>query len=53
VDSFWIDETPGTNAEFAAFVTATSYVTRAEIAPDPEVPRRSPSARLRDRFTTR
>jgi formylglycine-generating enzyme required for sulfatase activity len=35
VDSFWIDETPVTNAQFAAFVAATGYVTLAEIAPDP------------------
>jgi len=36
VDSFWIDETPVTNAQFAAFVAATGYVTVAEIAPDPK-----------------
>ncbi|RYD60000.1 MAG: formylglycine-generating enzyme family protein [Sphingomonadales bacterium] len=35
VDSFWIDETPVTNAAFAAFVDATGYRTVAEIAPDP------------------
>jgi formylglycine-generating enzyme required for sulfatase activity len=35
VDSFWIDATPVTNREFAAFVEATGYVTLAEIAPDP------------------
>lgn len=35
VDSFWIDETPVTNAQFAAFVAATGYVTLAEVAPDP------------------
>jgi sulfatase modifying factor 1 len=35
VEEFWIDETPVTNAAFAAFVAATGYVTRAEIAPDP------------------
>lgn len=35
VDSFHIDETPVTNAQFAAFVAATGYVTVAEIAPDP------------------
>ena len=35
VDSFWIDETPVTNREFARFVAATGYVTQAEIAPDP------------------
>ncbi len=35
VDAFWIDEAPVTNAQFAAFVAATGYVTVAEIAPDP------------------
>ncbi|RKF19439.1 formylglycine-generating enzyme family protein [Altericroceibacterium spongiae] len=35
VDSFWIDEAPVTNAEFARFVEATGHVTTAEIAPDP------------------
>ena len=30
---FWIDETPVTNAEFAAFVAATGYVTTAERTP--------------------
>jgi formylglycine-generating enzyme required for sulfatase activity len=35
VDSFHIDETPVTNAQFAEFVAATGYVTVAEIAPDP------------------
>ena len=35
VGDFWIDETPVTNAQFAAFVEATGYVTFAEIAPDP------------------
>src|SRR5690349_9666327 len=35
VDSFWIDETPVTNAQFAHFVEATGYVTLAEQAPDP------------------
>lgn len=35
VDPFWIDEVPVTNAEFARFVTATGYVTTAELAPDP------------------
>lgn len=33
VDSFWIDETPVTNAAFRRFVEATGYVTLAEIAP--------------------
>lgn len=35
VDPFWIDETPVTNSQFAAFVAATGHVTVAEIAPDP------------------
>lgn len=34
VEAFWVDETPVTNAAFAAFVAATGYVTLAEIAPD-------------------
>lgn len=36
VDSFWIDEVPVTNAQFAEFVAATGHVTFAEIAPDPK-----------------
>ncbi len=36
VDPFWIDETPVTNRQFAAFVTATGHRTLAEIAPDPK-----------------
>ena len=35
VDGFFIDETPVTNAEFAAFVSATGHRTFAEFAPDP------------------
>ncbi len=35
VDSFWIDETPVTNRQFAAFVEATGYRSFAEIPPDP------------------
>ncbi|HEY2779358.1 MAG TPA: formylglycine-generating enzyme family protein [Steroidobacteraceae bacterium] len=35
VDSFWIDETPVTNRQFAAFVEATGYRTCAEVAPNP------------------
>ena len=35
VDSFWIDETPVTNRDFACFVEATGHRTLAEIAPDP------------------
>ena len=37
VDPFWIDETPVTNRQFAAFVEATDHRTFAEIAPDPRV----------------
>lgn len=36
VDPFWIDETPITNRQFATFIAATSYITVAELAPDPE-----------------
>ena len=36
VDAFWIDEAPVTNAQFAAFVSATGYVTVAEVPPDPK-----------------
>ena len=35
VDGFWIDATPVTNRDFAAFVAATAYVTVAETPPDP------------------
>jgi formylglycine-generating enzyme required for sulfatase activity len=35
VDRFWIDEHAVTNADFAAFVTATGYVSFAERTPDP------------------
>jgi len=35
VDGFLIDETPVTNADFAAFVAATGHRTFAEFAPDP------------------
>ncbi|MEJ5960927.1 formylglycine-generating enzyme family protein [Pedobacter immunditicola] len=34
LDGFWIDETEVTNAQFAAFVKATGYVTTAERKPD-------------------
>lgn len=34
VDGFWMDETEVTNAQFAAFVTATGYITTAEKAPN-------------------
>ncbi|MES2260112.1 MAG: formylglycine-generating enzyme family protein [Pseudomonadota bacterium] len=33
VDGFWMDETDVTNAQFAAFVRATAYVTTAERPP--------------------
>jgi formylglycine-generating enzyme len=36
VDSFWMDETEVTNAQFRAFVAATGYVTTAEKPPDAE-----------------
>ncbi len=36
VDGFWMDITEVTNAEFAAFVEATGYVTAAERAPTME-----------------
>ncbi len=36
VDSFWIDERPVTNRQFAEFVEATGHVTVAEVAPDPK-----------------
>lgn len=35
VDSFYMDEIPVTNAQFAEFVAATGYRTFAESAPDP------------------
>lgn len=36
VDGFWMDEHEVTNAEFAAFVKATGYVTYAELPLDPK-----------------
>ncbi len=36
VDSFFIDKTDVTNAQFAAFVKATGYITVAERKPQPE-----------------
>src|SRR5207244_7516377 len=36
VDGFWMDTTEVTNAQFAAFVAATGYVTLAERAPRAE-----------------
>jgi len=35
VDGFWMNRTPVTNREFAAFVADTGYVTLAERDPDP------------------
>ena len=35
LDGFWMDETPVTNAAFAAFVEDTGYTTLAEREPDP------------------
>jgi formylglycine-generating enzyme required for sulfatase activity len=35
VDGFFMDATPVTNLQFAAFTAATGYVTYAEIPPDP------------------
>ena len=46
VDGFWIDENEVTNAQFAAFVAATGYVTTAEKAPEPT---RSSASRRRAR----
>ena len=37
VSQFWIDATNVTNAQFAAFVRGTGYVTIAERKPDPEL----------------
>src|SRR5262245_51703220 len=34
VDGFWIDETPVTNAQFAAFVAAAGWTSFAELPPD-------------------
>ena len=35
VGDFYIDTSPVTNREFAAFVESTGYLTDAETAPDP------------------
>jgi len=37
VDGFWIDRAEVTNAQFAAFVEATGYVTQAERGGDPKI----------------
>ncbi len=34
LDSFWIDQTPVTNAQFHEFIKATRYITTAERKPD-------------------
>ena len=39
VDSFWIDPTPVTNAQFRSFIQASGYVTWAEIPPTSTRPR--------------
>jgi formylglycine-generating enzyme required for sulfatase activity len=36
LDGFWLDETPVTNRQFAAFVQDTGYLTVAERKPDPK-----------------
>jgi sulfatase modifying factor 1 len=36
VDGFWMDAYPVTNIEFGRFVSATGYVTTAEVVPDPQ-----------------
>ncbi len=47
VSGFWMDATPVTNAQFAAFVKATGYVTVAEKTPNPkDFPDVPPSALL-------
>jgi len=43
---FWIDETPMTDAQLAAFVAATGHVTFTEIAPDPQGLSRHGSGRI-------
>src|SRR5262249_313608 len=47
VQGFWIDPYPVTNADFQKFVSATSYVTTCERAPDPAMyPTTDPSPSL-------
>ena len=48
VESFWIDRTEVTNAEFASFVAATGYVTEAERHPGVAVFRVDPKQPLTD-----
>lgn len=47
VGAFSIDRTEVTNAQFAAFVTATGYVTLAERAPDPKLYPGVPASKLK------
>ena len=46
VSGFWIAQHPTTNAEFAAFVDATGYVTEAELTPDPALYPNAPAENL-------
>src|SRR5579875_1041386 len=46
VDGFWMDRTEVTNAQFAAFVQGTGYVTVAERSPDPKLFPGAPPERL-------
>ena len=48
VSGFWMDRTHVTNAQFAAFVKATGYVTTAERKPEWETLRAATSARNSD-----
>ena len=34
INSFWMDETEVTNSQFREFITATGYITTAEMKPD-------------------
>ena len=34
INSFWMDETEVTNSQFREFITASGYITTAEIKPD-------------------
>ncbi|WZO97795.1 formylglycine-generating enzyme family protein [Isosphaeraceae bacterium EP7] len=46
LDGFWMDTTPVTNAQFAAFVKAAAYITVAERKPDPKDFPGAPEANL-------
>ena len=50
VDGFWMDATDVTNDDFAAFVTATGYVTVAERTPRAEDFPGAPPDQSRRRF---